>query len=195
MGIFRCLLPVVFRFRVIGRENLPESASGVILASNHVHGADPVYLGAATRMRWRFMAKSELFQKRFAATLYTHFNAFPVERGALDRPAFDFALAVLREGSCGLGIFPEGTRSPDGAPHQGKTGVAVFARRAQADVLPCAIYFEGKLGFRSRLTVRIGQVIPFAALDLGEAPNKRRSRAASDKIMAEIAALWEKGHG
>jgi len=190
----RCLLPVVFRFRVVGRENLPKSASGMILASNHLHAIDPSFLMAATRLRWRFMAKAELFRNKLAAVLYTHVNAFPVERGAADFRALRFTLAALREGSYGLGIFPEGTRSPDGAPHGAKPGVAVFARETRADILPCAVYFEGKLKFRSRLTVRIGKVIPFAELGLGEAPNKQQNRTACEKIMAEITALWKQGH-
>ena len=195
MPIFWCLAHVLYRFRVVGRENLPKSASGVILASNHLHAIDPVSLACATRLRWRFMAKEELFQKKLIATVYSHYNAFPVTRGAVDMRAFRFALATLREGSYGLGIFPEGTRSPDGVPQEGKPGVAVFARAAKADVLPCAIYFEGKLKFRAKLTVRIGKVIPFEELGLGDTPSKCRNRAAVEKIMAEITELWKQGHG
>jgi len=190
-----CILaPIVYDFRVIGRENLPKSASGAILACNHIKAADPAFLMAATRLRWRFMAKSELFEKKFAAVLYTHVNAFPINRGTLDRRALDFALAALREGSYGLGIFPEGTRSLDGLPQEAKPGVAMLARRTKADVLPCSVYFEGKLKFRSRLTVRIGKVIPFEELGLGESPNKRESKAATEKVMAEITELWKQGH-
>ena len=192
--IFRFLMPIVFKFRVVGRENLPKSASGVILASNHLHAIDPGVLAVATRLRWRFMAKSELFRNRFAAAVFTHYNAFPVERGAVDFRVLRFTLAALREGSYGLGIFPEGTRSPDGVPHEARPGVAVFARETKADILPCAVYFEGKLKFRSRLTVRIGKVIPFAELGLGETPNKHQNRIACEKIMAEITALWKQGH-
>jgi len=195
MLVMRFLSHIVYRFRVVGRENLPESASGVILACNHLKAADPAFLMAATHLRWRFMAKSELFEKKLAAILYTHCNAFPVNRESLDRRALNYALAAMREGSYGLGIFPEGTRSPDGTPQEAKCGIAMFARRARADVLPCSVYFEGKLKFRGRLTVRIGKVIPFEELGLGDAPNKRQSRAATEKIMAEITALWQKGHG
>jgi len=190
----RAAAPVLYRFRVVGRENLPESASGVILACNHLNAADPAFLMAATGLRWRFMAKSELFEKKPAALLYTHTNAFPVNRGTVDVRALKFALAALREGSYGLGIFPEGTRSPDGAPHEPKTGVAMLARRTQADVLPCAICCDGKLKPRGRLTVRIGKVIPYEALGMGDAPNRRESHAAAEKIMAAVTALWKQGN-
>jgi 1-acyl-sn-glycerol-3-phosphate acyltransferase len=190
----RAAAPVLYRFRVVGRENLPESASGVILACNHLNAADPAFLMAATRLRWRFMAKAELFEKKPAALLYTHTNAFPVNRGTVDVRALKFALAALREGSYGLGIFPEGTRSPDGLPHEPKAGVAMFARRARADILPCAVCCEGKLKFRGRLTVRIGKVIPFEELGLGDSPKRRESRDAAEKIMAAITELWKQGH-
>jgi len=185
---------VIFKFRVVGRENLPKSASGMILVCNHLNAADPAFLMAATRLRWRFMAKIELFKHKLVATLFTHCNGFPVDRDIVDRRALDFALASLREGSYGLGIFPEGTRSPDGVPHEAKAGVAMLARRTKADILPCSICYDGSLKFRSRITVRIGEVIPFAELGLGETPNKRQNKAACDRIMAEITALWEQGH-
>ena len=194
MLVSRVMARVMFKFRVVGRENLPASASGVILVCNHLHSIDPCFLMAATRMRWRFMAKKELFKNKLVATIFTHSNGFPVDRETVDRRALDFALAAIREGSYGLGIFPEGTRSPDGFPHEAKAGVAMLARRTQADILPCAIYHDGKLKFRTRLTVRVGKVIPFEDLGLGEAPNKRQNRAASDMIMAEITELWKQGH-
>ena len=185
---------ILYKIRVIGRENLPESASGMILVCNHLRSIDPALLMVATRLRWRFMAKIELFQNKFTAWIYTHCNAFPVDREIIDRRALDFALAAMAEGSCGMGIFPEGTRSPDGSPKEAKAGVAMLARRTHADILPCSIYYEGELKLRTRITIRIGEVIPFAALGLGETPNKRQNQAACEKIMAEITALWEKGH-
>jgi len=185
---------LLYKIRVVGRENLPKSASGVILACNHLRSIDPALLMIATHLRWRFMAKIELFQNKLAATVFTHCNAFPVDRDIVDRRALDYALAAMAEGSYGLGIFPEGTRSPDGSPKEAKAGVAMLARRTHADVLPCSIYYEGELKTRTRITIRIGQVIPFAELGLGETPNKRQNRAASDRIMGEIRALWDQGH-
>lgn len=192
--LVRLIGPILFRIRVIGRENLPESASGVILASNHLHSIDPAFLLMATRMRWRFIAKKELYENKVSGWVCAHCNAFPVERGVVDRRALDYALAAMRSGDYGLGIFPEGTRSPDGFPHEGKAGVAMLARQTKADILPCSIYHEGKLGFRTKLTIRIGEVIPFEQLGLGETPNKRQSKAACEKIMSEITELWKQGH-
>ena len=54
--------------------------------------------------------------------------------------------------------------------------------------------FRSKLGFRTKLTIRIGEVIPFEELGLGDTPNKRRNKEACEKVMSEVTALWEKGH-
>ncbi|MCL2195798.1 MAG: 1-acyl-sn-glycerol-3-phosphate acyltransferase, partial [Oscillospiraceae bacterium] len=94
------------------------------------------------------------------------------------------------DGRAGLGIFPEGTRSPDGTPQAGKNGAAVLARKTGADVLPCSLYWDGKLRRGTRVTVRIGEVIPFDQLGMGQAPNKRENAAATAKIMGAIEALW-----
>jgi 1-acyl-sn-glycerol-3-phosphate acyltransferase len=188
-------LHIPFRTKVIGRENLPKSARGIILASNHLHSIDPIFFASASRRTWRFIAKIELFQNRFVAWFFKHCNGFPLDRDIIDRRALDYALRVMADGRAGLGIFPEGQRSKDGVPHEAKSGIAMLAREAKAGVLPCSIWHDGPLKFRTKITIRFGPVIPFEELGLGETPNKRQSRAACEKIMAEITRLWEQGDG
>jgi len=192
LPLMRGLLRLVFNMKVFGREHLPKKSGGIILACNHLHATDPAFLAAFSRMEWRFMAKVELYRKKPVSFLLRHANAFPVDRDIIDRKSLDFALDIMRDGRCGLGIFPEGTRSPDGKPMQGKTGVAMIARKTKADILPCALIHDG-LKFRGKITVRFGEVIPFTALGLGETPNKRQNREATDIIMAAVTGLWEQG--
>ncbi|MCL2531621.1 MAG: 1-acyl-sn-glycerol-3-phosphate acyltransferase [Oscillospiraceae bacterium] len=190
------LVRLLFKLEVHGRENLPAKAGGVIIACNHLHAIDPGFLVAATKMRWRFMAKQELFESGKSRWACTHFNAFPVRRSVVvDRPAIDFAANVLQDGRAGLGIFPEGTRSADGKLLPGKHGAAVLARKTGSAVLPCSLYWDGKLRRGTRVTVRIGEMIPFAQLGMGQAPNKRENAAATAKIMAVIGELRAQGHG
>ena len=192
--IMRPILRLIFNVKVRGRENVPESARGVILACNHLHSIDPSFLVAATMLPWRFIGKAELFQSKLTGWFYTHCNGFPVDRNIIDRRALEFALAVMEDGRCGLGIFPEGQRSRDGAPMEAKAGAAMIARQTRADILPCSLYHEGKLGFRTKITVRVGELIPFEELGLGDTPNKRQSREAAEKIMGAITQLWEMKH-
>ena len=202
-AFYKCALPIaaplwlhiLFRVKVVGRENLPKRSGGVIMASNHLHSIDPGFFCAATRLPWRYIAKIELFQHKASAWALTHCNGFPVDRDTIDRRALDYALRIMEDGRAGLGIFPEGQRSKDGAPHEAKTGVAMIARQSKADILPCSIWHDGPLKPRKKITIRFGPIIPFGELGLGEAPNKRQSKAACDKIMAEITRLWEMGDG
>jgi len=186
---------VLYNVKVKGRENIPDSAAGVILACNHLHSIDPAFLVLATMLPWRFIGKTELFQNWFSGWFFTHCGGFPIDRRIIDRRALDFALSVMEDGRCGLGIFPEGQRSADGSPQEAKAGAAMIARKTKADILPCSLYHEGlALRFRTKVTVRIGKLIPHEELGLGDAPNKRETRAACDKIMAAITELWEKKH-
>ena len=197
MPIARLIVAVGFRVKVIGRENLPKKTGGVILASNHLHSIDPAFFAVASRLPWRFIAKIELFRMHWLISWFlTHCNGFPVDRDIIDRQALEYSLRIMADGRAGLGIFPEGQRNHDqgGAPQEAKAGVAMIARQTKADILPCSIYHEGKLKFRRKITVRFGEIIPFADLGLGETPNKRQNRDATEKIMTAITALWEMKH-
>jgi len=182
---------VFFDVTVVGRENLPEDAGNYILASNHLHAIDPLFLATASHLRWRFIAKIELFRKsKLIAWFLTQCGGFPVDRGNADRRALDYSVAILTDGRAGLAIFPEGSRSLDGLPQEPKTGAVVIARRAKANIIPCSIWHEGDLKFRRKVTIRFGEVIPYEALDLGDTPNQRRTKAAAAMVMAEIVRLW-----
>ena len=128
----------LFNLRIIkGKDSLPETG-GAIVASNHIHLADPVFLYYSQKRQIRFMAKAELFDNFVTRALCKGYDAFPVRRGAHDTAALDKAAEVLRNGEI-LGIFPEGTRSRDGKPGKAKQGVARIAKEAKADILPVAI--------------------------------------------------------
>ncbi|MCL2107250.1 MAG: 1-acyl-sn-glycerol-3-phosphate acyltransferase [Oscillospiraceae bacterium] len=190
----RFLARLMFRIKAEGLENLPESSAGIILACNHTHALDPAFLAVTSKkLAWRFIAKIELFRNPFVAWLFTQCNGFPINREIIDRRAMDFAVNVMKDGRMGLGVFPEGRRSPDGKIHEARGGTAMFARMAKADILPCCIYREGDLKFRCHITVRYGELIPFGELGLGERPNKRETQAATEKIMDAITALWKLG--
>jgi 1-acyl-sn-glycerol-3-phosphate acyltransferase len=194
------LCKTVYATRIRGREHLPESSKGKILVCNHTHISDPALLVAASHGKcgkWRFISKEDLFHNRVLSWLIRHTNGFPVNRDAIDRKALDFSVDVLQKSNFGLGIFPEGHRMPQARPsaENAKNGVAMLARQTKADIVPCCIYHDRPCRFRWKTTVRFGPVIPFEELGLGDAPNKRQSRAATEKIMEAIARLWDQGHG
>ncbi len=190
--LVRVAFAVWYNIRVEGRENIPKKGA-YIFASNHRSYADPVLVVICGRGRFSFMAKSELFENKAFGWLIRTLGAFPVERGKGDTEAIDRAISRVQEGQHLL-IFPEGTRSKDGRVGRGKTGVALIAAKAGADVIPVGLNFEGKLHFRSRIVVRYGKPIPAAQLALADDLSDREllrtlKRSVVPPIMDGIKAL------
>jgi len=94
-----------------------------------------------------------------------------------------------------LVIFPEGTRSKDGKVGRGKTGVALIAARSGAAVIPAGIVFEGKLRFRSKVTVKYGKPIAPEDIQLEKELDPHKLKAVKVKIMGEIKELVEGSNG
>lgn len=171
VALVRVAMHIWFNLKFEGRENIPKGQA-FVYASNHRSYADPVLVTLAGRGRFSFMAKSELFRNKAFGWLIRALGAFPVERGSGDTAAIDQAIDNVRGGT-NLLIFPEGTRSKDGRVGRGKTGVALIASKAKADVIPVGISFEGKLHFRSRIIVRVGKPIPAGTLAVEEGLSDR----------------------
>lgn len=186
MAIAWFVLKLVFKIEITGLENVPEN-SGFILASNHRSLPDPVFIAAKFKHRVCFMAKSEIFWWPFSVIL-RGIGAFPVKRGQGDHGAIDTANNIIKSGKV-LGIFPEGTRSKSGEPLRPKSGVAIIAKETSADILPVGIYFDGKLRFRSKITVRYGKLIKFEELELGNDTQTGAVKKASRLIMDRIIEL------
>ncbi|MGP9682148.1 lysophospholipid acyltransferase family protein [Brachybacterium sp. AOP3-A1-3] len=129
---------------ITGAENVPESGP-VILASNHLAYCDTVFLPGQLRRTVHFLGKSDMFSgsslpQRIGARIMHGLHVMPVDRsgGRAARPAIDAGAAVLEAGGI-LGIYPEGTRSPDGRLYRGKTGVARIALATGVPIVPVAM--------------------------------------------------------
>jgi 1-acyl-sn-glycerol-3-phosphate acyltransferase len=162
LAIFR----IFFRIKIRGKENLPEQG-GVIVMSNHISAYDPPLLAAIFSRPVRFMAKKELFENPLLRFVLFLADAFPVDRSKNDISAVKKALSVLKSGEV-LGLFPEGTRRPEGKLGNPKTGSVMLAIKSGVPVLPVGIKNIKKAG---RITVNIGK--PFA---LDQFANKRLTK-------------------
>src|SRR5207249_9168399 len=123
-AILTPILRLLFRVRVEGAENV--SASGAaILASNHLSFSDSIFLPMVLRRRITFVAKAEYFEDPKTAWFFRAVGQIPIKRGggSASQRALDSAMEVLQSGGL-FGIYPEGTRSPDGRVYKGHTGVA-----------------------------------------------------------------------
>jgi 1-acyl-sn-glycerol-3-phosphate acyltransferase len=137
-------LRAVYRPEITGIESVPP-AGPVILAGNHISFADEFFTPLAARRQVVYFAKAEYFttpgvKGRLSSVFFTTLGHVPVERGDTRAAAsvIDTGVQVLRGGRA-LGIFPEGTRSPDGRLHKFRTGVARVALRSGAPVVPVGV--------------------------------------------------------
>jgi 1-acyl-sn-glycerol-3-phosphate acyltransferase len=191
---------LVFRPQVEGREYLPDEGAAII-ASNHISFSDSIFMPLMVRRKVTFVAKSEYFTgkglKGFLTKLFFKgAGTIPVDRsgGRAAQAAIDTGLRVLREGRL-FGIYPEGTRSPDGRLHRGKTGVARLALESGVPVIPVAmlnadeIQPPGKIIPKiTRAKIRFGPPLDFSRYS-GMSGDRFVERAVTDEIMYELMEL------
>lgn len=194
------LLRALWRPRVTGLEHLPESGP-VILASNHLSLADFVFLGLVSPRHITFVVKAEAFAVpglagRFLTWLLRTMGQLRVDRGAGRgaQAALDASRTVLDDGGV-VGIYPEGTRSPDGRLYKGRTGVGWLALASGAPVVPVAMHGTGRIlppgacvPRLVRVGVRFGPPVPLDEYK-GKAAEPRARRGATDAIMHAIGDL------
>src|SRR4029077_16299168 len=146
-----------------GLEYVPDSGP-VILASNHLAVADSFYLPLVVSRRITFLAKAEYFtgtglKGRFNRWFYTAAGQVPIDRTDADsaQNALDTAERILNQGKL-LGMYPEGTRSPDGRLYKGKTGLARLALQTGVPVIPVAMIGTNEVNPPGSKMWRFGRV-------------------------------------
>ena len=172
----------------------------VIIAANHASNLDPVVIGSwiipEIGRRFQWLGKRELFEWPVIGYIARHGGVHPVDRSTADVEAFRLARRILDEGHV-LFVFPEGTRSPDGALQAARDGVAVLALRSGAPIVPVGIAGSDRVWPRGRklprpggrLTIRVGT--PFRIADELPVGTERRAAKglATTILMRRIAEL------
>ncbi|MFK3982056.1 lysophospholipid acyltransferase family protein [Micromonospora sp. NPDC050397] len=193
-------LRLIFRPQVEGRANVPGTGPA-ILASNHLSFSDSIFLPLMVTRKVTFVAKAEYFTGRglkgwLIRAFFTGTGTIPVDRagGRAAQGALDTQLQVLRAGNL-AGIYPEGTRSPDGRLYRGKTGVARLTLQSGAPVIPVVmlnadeIQPPGKLVPKiKRVRIRFGDPLDFSR-HAGLSGDRFVERAVTDEIMYELMRL------
>ena len=194
-------LRLIWRPWVDGAENLP-TEGGAILASNHLSFCDSFFLPVMVPRRVTFLAKSEYFttpglKGRLSGMFFSAVGQVPVDRDDADaaKGALRTGVRLLRKGAL-IGIYPEGTRSPDGRLYRGKSGVARMALEAGVPVIPCAMINTDVIQpagrripkLRPRPGVRIGKPLDFTRYE-GLAGDRFVERSMADEIMYELMLL------
>ncbi|MET4636881.1 lysophospholipid acyltransferase family protein [Mycetocola sp. 2940] len=194
------LLKTLFRPWVVGQENIPKTG-GAIIASNHLSVIDSVFLPLYLDRRISFLAKSEYFTgkglKGWVTRVFMKMTGqLPIDRsgGKASEASLLTGLRVLGGGDL-LGIYPEGTRSPDGKMYRGRTGVARMVLEAGVPIVPIAMIDTEKMmpiGTRlprvRRIGIIIGEPLDFSRFE-GMEGDRFILRSITDELMYEMQRL------
>jgi 1-acyl-sn-glycerol-3-phosphate acyltransferase len=199
-ALVRAALRAVARVRVSGTGHLPETGPLLVVA-NHASNVDGVLLAAwlqpALKRPIRFLAKEQLFRTPLRPVLEV-FGTIMVRAGGSDVDAYRLARAALKRGEV-VGIFPEGSRSPDGVLRDAFDGVTLLAARSGATVLPVGLSgtdrFLPRGSVRPRvgttLTLRVGE--PFRVTLEPSLDRRAALTRATDELMGRIGRLLPEG--
>ena len=191
--VYFCLL-LKYRLRVSGREHVP-ARGGAVIAANHCSYLDPpVMAGCSNRRIVHFMARDTLFSNPVARWFFPRVGVIALDRTKGDLGALKKAIATLKEGRV-IGLFPEGTRSPDGQMREAKGGIGFLIAKGNVPVVPLyisgthAAFPKGADKLRpGRLVARFGP--PISPDEIRAAmPAKNDYEAVGALVMSRIRAL------
>jgi 1-acyl-sn-glycerol-3-phosphate acyltransferase len=194
------LLHLLWRPEITGLEHIP-AEGGAILASNHLSIVDSIFLPFMVDRPVTFAAKSEYFTgtrpiDRITSAYMRATNQLSVDRAQAraGQDMLEAALGLLHEGAL-FGIYPEGTRSPDGRLYRGRTGIGWLALNSGLPVIPVAMSGTDRVlppGHRvprvAKIRISVGKPLSFESYRDLPSPARQR-RAITDEVMQSIQAL------
>lgn len=183
-GLVKIYYKFAFRMDIQGEENIPKEG-GVVLCCNHMSNLDPTTMAGFVKRPVRYIAKKELFSKGWSAKLMYALGAFPVDRATTDMKALKTAIKLLKNGEA-LGIFAEGTRVKDGEAKAAKAGVALFALKGEAPIVPICI--SSKYKFRSIVHIRYGKPIYLDEYK-GQKVTTEMMEEITEKVMEKVREM------
>ncbi|MCL2620510.1 MAG: 1-acyl-sn-glycerol-3-phosphate acyltransferase [Defluviitaleaceae bacterium] len=175
---------IIFRTKVTGRENIPREG-GVILCCNHQSYHDTVVLGLVSPKPVHFLAKKELFKKKFFNKLFAGLGAIPVDREKPSMDSLKRVVSTLKKGDT-IGIFMQGGRQQEFDTADYKAGVALFAIKGKSPVVP--IHIQSTFRMFAPIYVNVGKPIGFEEYHGAKVKSEQLNELAQT-VMDAIADL------
>jgi 1-acyl-sn-glycerol-3-phosphate acyltransferase len=198
-AVLKPILRSLYRIRVHGLENIPKNGAAIV-AANHLSFLDSFFIPLVIpRRKVTYLAKADYFKSWKTSWFFKGVGQISCERegGSKSQQSLEIALDVLKDGNL-LGIYPEGTRSPDGYLYRGRTGVARLALAAGVPVIPVGLVGTEdvmpkdaklpRLTGRIKVDVKVGKPLDFSRY-AGKERDRVVLRAIADEIMYEIMQL------
>ena len=188
---------LIFRPKVSGLRHVPSNGP-VIIASNHLSFSDSIFMPLVVPRSVTFLAKSEYFTspglKGFIKKItFIALGQVPVDRsgGKRSEAALLTGLKLLKDNHC-IGIYPEGTRSPDGRLYKGRTGIARMAIESGAPIIPVAMFNTAEIQPTGQIVPKVRRVEMVFGEPMyftGDSTDQAVLRTATNQIMEKIAEL------
>ena len=183
MCLFWIHVTLFYPTRIIGKKNLVKTKA--IWAANHTSNMDALIIGTRIFRRFYSLAKAELFKKKLFAKYMKSLGAISVNRGASDIQAVKTTLRVLKEKNKPVLIFPTGTRESSPEEVQDlKNGVAMFALKANAPIVPIVVVRKPKIW-------RFNRVVVGEPIDVSKYQGQKAGKEVFDEINAELTKRME----
>ena len=191
------ILMLLFRPKVTGLRHVP-NLGPVIIASNHLSFSDSIFMPLVVPRKVTFMAKSEYFTSPgvkgvIKRIFFQALGQVPVDRtgGRRSEAAIRTGLKLLEEGQC-IGIYPEGTRSPDGRLYKGRTGIARMAIDSGAPIVPVAMFNTAEIQPTGQVVPKVRRVEMVFGEPMyfnGDSSDFAHLRKVTDEIMQGIQKI------
>jgi 1-acyl-sn-glycerol-3-phosphate acyltransferase len=188
---------LIFRPKVSGLRHVPSNGP-LIIASNHLSFSDSIFMPLVVPRSVTFLAKSEYFTspgfKGFIKKItFIALGQVPVDRsgGKRSEAALLTGLKLLKDNHC-IGIYPEGTRSPDGRLYKGRTGIARMAIESGAPIIPVAMFNTAEIQPTGQVVPKVRRVEMIFGEPMyftGDSTDQALLRSATNQIMEKIAEL------
>jgi len=184
--IFKMMALIVYRPKIVGKENLPEN-TGALICPNHVHPFDSVVVVTMLKRPVRVLAKEELFKNPFLRFLAKVFGVYPIKREKADMQAIKLSLKLVKQEELLL-MFPEGTRNGLEKGKKAKNGAVLISATAGKPIVPIGL--QGSFKPFTKVIVNIGKPIDFSE-NKEQAKDKEQASKLTQELMDKIVELRE----